>query len=133
MNKFKNFKQNDTENVSKVPLTKAIKNDIIKLLWIIIYASVILLALMIIISFTPAICAYAYSSIGAILGVNFSSISVVDVAFWGLCSLTTGAIIVPFVVMGLKKLLNKWTYVIITKHVTNKKVKGVNSDNGLSN
>lgn len=102
----------------KIPLSKLLKRDIIKLFWTTIYITVILLSAMFVVSLMPTLFAYLYSMCGNIIGIDFTKTTNTNIAFWTMCSLSTGSIIIVFIIFGLKKLLDKWTDIIINKHVS---------------
>jgi len=107
----------------KLSLGKVLKRDFVRLLWTIVYVVVILISAMFIVSIMPTLFAYLYSACGNIIGIDFTKATNADLAFWVMCSLSTGSIIIVFTISWIKKLLTKWTNVIINKHVVIKSEK----------
>ena len=114
------FKKNSDSKTEKKPLGQMLKEDVFKLVWITLYVAIIVTIAYVLHTFLTIGFAYLYPSIGALLGIDFTNATNVDVAFWLLVSLSVGSIVVFFLIKVLNILFTKITRAILGKHVFKK-------------
>lgn len=129
MKLFKHNKNASTPNEAKTketktketkPLGQMMKKDLFRIIWLTLYLFVIFLILYVLYSTLPVFFSYTYSSVGSLIGVNFASVSVADLIFWLMISLSVGLVFIGLLLMALRKLFGFLTYRMFVKHVLNK-------------
>jgi hypothetical protein len=133
--KLKNRKNASTSNEAKnnetrKPFTQMLKEDLFKVIWLVLYLTVVAFILYISYSILPILFSYAYSAIGILIGIDFTSLSNADLAYWLLISLSVGAVFIALLVMLYKKLFAFITDKMFVKHVLRK---GLQKDEKSSN
>lgn len=113
------FKKKENDS-TKRPVGQLIKEDICKLLWIALYVAILFIIAYVLHTFLTIGFAYLYPSLGALIGIDFTTATTVDIVFWLLVSLSVGAVVVFFVIKVLNILFTKITNAILGKHVFKK-------------
>lgn len=130
MSKITNFKKKTdstsktdkkVEKDSNISVGKMIKHDIIKMLWVLLYTFIIAFILYFTFSAIPFLFSYMYTSVGTLIGVDFSNMTAPDLIFWGLVSMSTGLIFVILIALMEFTLIKILTKNIVLKHVIHKK------------
>ena len=113
------FKKKTNDSKDSKPLLQLIKEDICKVLWFTLYVGIIGIIAYFLHTFLTIGFAYLYPSLGALIGIDFTTATTVDVAFWLLVSISVGAIVVFFLIKVLNIMFTKITKAILGKHVFN--------------
>jgi hypothetical protein len=84
-----NGAKNETKkNETKKPFTQMLKEDLFKVIWLVLYIMVVTGILYVTYSILPILFSYMYSAIGILIGIDFTSLSNADLAYWLLISLS---------------------------------------------
>lgn len=107
-------------NKDKRPLGQLLKEDLLKVLWLTTYMLLMFSIIYVLYSILPALFSYMYSTVGLMIGVDFTSLSTADLVFWAMISISTGLVFIALLVMALKKLFGWLTRKMIVNHVFKK-------------
>lgn len=129
-----NGAKNETKkNETKKPFTQMLKEDLFKVIWLVLYIMVVTGILYVTYSILPILFSYMYSAIGILIGIDFTSLSNADLAYWLLISLSVGSVFIALFVMLYKKIFSFLTAKMFVKHVLRKglKEKSVNETSDI--
>lgn len=124
MKLFKNKSENKELNESNdLSVGKMIKRDLIRILWILLYAAINGAIFYILFVLLPLLFSYMYTSIGVFIGIDFSNMTTPDLVFWALISISVGLVFVIIIALIVFKMIKWLTDKLIVKRVIKYKVK----------
>lgn len=124
MKLFKNkSEKKDLNEPNDLSVGKMIKRDLMRILWILLYASINGALFYMLFAMLPFLFSYMYSSIGVFIGIDFSNMTAPDLVFWALISISVGLVFVIIIALIVFKMIKWLTDKLIVKRVIKYKVK----------
>ena len=116
-------KEKATTNNSDVSVWSLIKNDLLRLFWLLMYSIVTCGIIYMLYISLPFLFSRMYASVGSLIGVDFSNLTLPDLAFWVMVSVSVGLVFIIVIAALLLQLIKLLTSKILVTRVIKRKLK----------
>lgn len=115
----KKDKENKDSGQSKT-IGTLLKEDFFRVIWAALYLFAIGFMAYVTYSMLPFLFSYMYTSIGALIGMDYANAGNADLLYWGMISLSVGAVAVAIISTVLYKFCAWISRKMVVKHVLRK-------------
>lgn len=116
-------KEKATTNNSDASVWSLIKNDLLRLFWLLMYSIVTCGIVYMLYISLPFLFSRMYASVGSLIGVDFSNLTLPDLAFWVMVSVSVGLVFIIVIAALLLQLIKLLTSKILVTRVIKRKLK----------